>query len=593
LYLSGKSIRQSRINGTFNISSMFLFGNHTQDSLFEFHSSLSLLYTSFEKFGAEIVSVSNGIGIDSNQNGLFDYLLVTVDLDLANQSNYTLTGELNLNGQTIVSAINSTYMLNGTRKMNLYFDGKEIYAKRLNGPFNVTNVKLLDVFGKQLDSYPINVQTLAYSYKQFEKPPMDFTGIFSENSISFNKDARIDAIRLNATVNISLPGTYFISGVLTNANYEVLSDNLTILNLTTGVKSIVLDFNGFDLGESGSDGPYAFAIVATDENGTTLGTFPTINYTRQYNFTQFERNFNPITGCNPINESGLFRFIANVTCIGNYIDITADNVTLDCAGFELLGNSSVNYPGIAIHSNYNLVTNCKIKNFSRGIYIAGSFNAIEDNSIEQSIKGIVFDLVSNNNTISGNFLQNNTDGLTMLGTGTSQWNLIYDNYFSNFLSNVAIAHDGNFWNTSRIHGTNIMGGPIISVNYWSDYIGIDTDGDYIGDTDLPYNSNDAILAGGDFSPLTLVPKCGDVNNDGKINVVDLTYLTSYLFKGGPAPLINKFSGDANGDGKVNVVDLTYLVNYLFKGGPAPTTCGGITTLVETEKQVLPSLISID
>ena len=268
-------------------------------------------------------------------------------------------------------------------------------------------------------------------------------------------------------------------------------------------------------------------------------------------------------------------------------------MTLDCAGFELLGNSSVNYPGIAIHSNYNLVTNCKIKNFSRGIYIAGSFNAIEDNSIEQSIKGIVFDLVSNNNTISGNFLQNNTDGLTMLGTGTSQWNLIYDNYFSNFLSNVAIAHDGNFWNTSRIHGTNIMGGPIISGNYWSDYIGIDTDGDYIGDTDLPYNSNDAILAGGDFSLLTLVPKCGDVNNDGKINVVDLTYLTSYLFKGGPAPLINKFSGDANGDGKVNVVDLTYLVNYLFKGGPAPTTCGGITTLVETEKQVLPSLISID
>ncbi|MBI5225038.1 hypothetical protein HY989_04175 [Candidatus Micrarchaeota archaeon] len=85
----------------------------------------------------------------------------------------------------------------------------------------------------------------------------------------------------------------------------------------------------------------------------------------------------------------------------------------------------------------------------------------------------------------------------------------------------------------------------------------------------------------DYDNFAINQECGDVNGDGKINVVDLTYLVAYLFSGGPEPKINKLIGDVNGDGKVNVVDITYLVNYLFKAGPAPTTCGGLTTPAAT------------
>ena len=52
---------------------------------------------------------------------------------------------------------------------------------------------------------------------------------------------------------------------------------------------------------------------------------------------------------------------------------------------------------------------------------------------------------------------------------------------------------------------------------------------------------------------------------------DLTYLVSYLFKGGPPPPSPE-EGDVNGSGGINVSDLTYLVNYLFKGGPPPPAC---------------------
>jgi hypothetical protein len=65
-------------------------------------------------------------------------------------------------------------------------------------------------------------------------------------------------------------------------------------------------------------------------------------------------------------------------------------------------------------------------------------------------------------------------------------------------------------------------------------------------------------------------KCGDPNTSGSVNLADIVYLVSYLFKSGfpPAPLQ---SGDANSDGVVNLADVVYLVSYLFKHGPAP--CG--------------------
>jgi len=61
---------------------------------------------------------------------------------------------------------------------------------------------------------------------------------------------------------------------------------------------------------------------------------------------------------------------------------------------------------------------------------------------------------------------------------------------------------------------------------------------------------------------------GDVNWDGLVDVTDVTYLTNYLFVGGPEPIPLE-SGDVNCDGAVDVVDVVYLINYLFISGPPP------------------------
>ena len=68
--------------------------------------------------------------------------------------------------------------------------------------------------------------------------------------------------------------------------------------------------------------------------------------------------------------------------------------------------------------------------------------------------------------------------------------------------------------------------------------------------------------------------CGDANGDYVVNVGDIVYLVTYLYKSGPAPGCPIARGDVNNDGVINVGDVVYLVTFAYKGGPEPK-CPGI------------------
>ena len=57
---------------------------------------------------------------------------------------------------------------------------------------------------------------------------------------------------------------------------------------------------------------------------------------------------------------------------------------------------------------------------------------------------------------------------------------------------------------------------------------------------------------------------GDVDGNGKINVVDFTAIANYILGKAPAGFIEK-AADVSGDGKANVVDLTAVANIILYG----------------------------
>jgi parallel beta-helix repeat protein len=199
------------------------------------------------------------------------------------------------------------------------------------------------------------------------------------------------------------------------------------------------------------------------------------------------------------------------TITGNnaYNSLNHPLIALDRSDNNTVTNNNViqGYSGVFIrYSSNNTIANNTVSNtyVQDGIKLQDSDNnVITDNNVSNSLLKDGINLEgSSNNTISGNTVTSNKKYGICLDFSSN--NLIYNNYFNN--THNAWDDGNNIWNITKTLGTNIIGGPYLGGNYWSDYAGTDTDGDGLGDTLLPYNSSSNIANGGDYLPLVPVQK---------------------------------------------------------------------------------------
>jgi parallel beta-helix repeat protein len=145
------------------------------------------------------------------------------------------------------------------------------------------------------------------------------------------------------------------------------------------------------------------------------------------------------------------------------------------------------------------------------LHFSNSNNIVNNTFKDNLYNGIFLTSSSSNNTITGNNISDNPyNGIELYGS--SDHNIIYNNYIDNPLYN-AYDYCINNWNITKTLGTNIIGGPYLGGNYWSDYTGVDTDADGLGNTLTPYNTS--INNGGDFHPLVSYcpPVCRNVEDN--------------------------------------------------------------------------------
>ncbi|MFC1509701.1 NosD domain-containing protein, partial [Candidatus Omnitrophota bacterium] len=210
---------------------------------------------------------------------------------------------------------------------------------------------------------------------------------------------------------------------------------------------------------------------------------------------------------------------------GNGIIIGADFITIDGNGHTISGDGSGS--GIILNGKNNVtIKNCNITGFQRGILVDGGFtHLIAKNSLANN--SIAIDISSGtHHAIYYNIILDNETGVHVGSSGNQ------------------ISHNTLWNNEVQIQdaGGNSWHDPLIGYgNLWSNYWGEDTDGDFIGDTDLPHEGvdNAPLLDPSipdQYYPIyAVLPKAAATNNDsvGKRAWLQVTRL---VWRGGWSPV---------------------------------------------------------
>jgi len=157
---------------------------------------------------------------------------------------------------------------------------------------------------------------------------------------------------------------------------------------------------------------------------------------------------------------------AGYVAIINSLNITVKNLNLTKNGQGL----------VLVNSKKCLIENCLITKMGYyGIQLVNSddniirTNNITDNKDGYFDVGIALQSYSTANTISNNLIKNNGQDILL---HKSDNNTIYHNNFVNNTAQASSEGSTNIWDSGYPSGGN----------YWSDYTGVDGDGDGIGDT---------------------------------------------------------------------------------------------------------------
>jgi serine protease AprX len=271
-------------------------------------------------------------GLDTDGDGLYDYLTIEVGVNVAAAGNYMIYGELcDEYGSWIdYGSSDYVYLGAGSQSIPLEFSGIKIRQNGVNGTYNLVYLNLYNGDRDQLDFIYDVYTTPHYNYTEFQRPPAKFSGEYSDYGTDTDENGLYDHLTVEVGVNVTTAGTYKIYGEL----YDTYGWNIDYkysdyVNLNAGNQTVQLDFSGIVIRQNEANGTYDLIyLYLYDTRGNRLDFIHDAYTTTHYNYTEFQRSPAEFSGeysdyGTDTDENGLYDYLTigigvNVTTVGNY-----------------------------------------------------------------------------------------------------------------------------------------------------------------------------------------------------------------------------------------------------------------------------------
>lgn len=271
---------------TFGIDGPYWVELYLYDSMFNTldiggHLTNPYLFTDFQYAPALFFPPHSDMGIDTDGNTFFEFLLVTVNVNVTVDGWYRIQGM----GPEVGWAENYTFLNAGIQAVDLLFYGYQIYNSLTDGPYAI-NLWLYDDTFNLIDT-DSHLSGL-YRYTEFEpNPPIFYVPPYADDGIDADGDTKFDYLRVQTRYYANASGVYYFYADLwdiTRTIYITGITNSTFFPAGPGQVDFLL--SGYDIWASGIDGPYWVDIYIADEFWTVLDNDTHI--TGPYLYTDFD-----------------------------------------------------------------------------------------------------------------------------------------------------------------------------------------------------------------------------------------------------------------------------------------------------------------
>ncbi|MHC1571673.1 MAG: S8 family serine peptidase [Methanosarcinales archaeon] len=279
---------------------------------------------------AEFSDIYSDYREDTNGDGLYDYLVVEVGVNVTKAGRYQVSGELYENGtySSVDYAYNATYLSEGNQTVQLRFEGIRLRQSKYNGTYDLRYLELYNAFypippmsplvissergleetierGEiapenvsamyvgELDYRRYAYTTSYYNYTDFQRPPAEFTDLYSDYGEDTDGDGLYDYLVVEVGVNVTKAGRYQVSGELwengTYNRYNRVDYTTKSAHLSEGDHTIKLKFSGIEIRNNGYNGTYDLKYLCLYNP-----TYHKLDYryyactTSHYNYTDFQ-----------------------------------------------------------------------------------------------------------------------------------------------------------------------------------------------------------------------------------------------------------------------------------------------------------------